>query len=123
MSTLMERGLAMATRGGSRAAGGSILYERGDNRLTIDEAVFGQTAFQVEDAGGIRVEHSDRDFIFPAIAMIFAGSLATPQRGDRVTIIGHDEVYEVLAPGGAQVYRDTGMPGAMMRRVHTKKLP
>jgi len=124
MTTLMERGMSMLGREIPKVAGGQIVYQRGESRVWID-AAFGVTEFQVEDSGGVRIEHSDRDFIFAMAGLILDGTIATPQRGDRITIVedgGVDgQVFEVLAPGGAQVYRLCDAFGQMIR-VHTKKL-
>jgi hypothetical protein len=124
MSTLMERGLDMLARALPETAGGRILYQRGEERIWI-EAAFGRSEFQVESADGVRIEHSDRDFIFPAEALILAGTPATPQRGDRISVVRENrldlQVFEVLAPGGEQVYRQCDSQGIMIR-VHTKRV-
>ncbi len=123
MRTLFERGTRLVARASARAAGGKIIYKRGDDRVWID-ATYGQTEFQVEENGGVRLEHTDRDFIFPSASLVLGGSLATPQRGDRIRIVanGHidGEDFEVLAPGGAQPYRLCDAAGAMIR-VHAKR--
>jgi len=106
------------------AAGGEVIYQRGDDRVWIN-ATWGRTEFQIEDSDGVRIEHSDRDFIFAATALILGGTLATPQRGDRVTIVreehGDQQVFEVLAPGGSQVYRTCDPEGHVLR-VHSKRM-
>ena len=123
MSTLMERGMKMLASAAPKVAGGQIIYQRGDSRVWID-ATFGQTEFQIDEENGVRIEHSDRDFIFAADALILSGSLATPQRGDRITVVaeehGDGQVFEVLAPSGSQVYRLVNPEGHVLR-VHTKR--
>ena len=123
MSTLMVRALSLAARALPAAAGGPIQYDGEGDTVWMD-AAFGRSEFQVESSDGMRLEYTDRDFIFPADRLILNGELATPKRGHRITIIktrGDTEVFEVLAPGGAQVYRLCDPEGYMIR-VHTKRL-
>jgi hypothetical protein len=122
MTTHAERIATVASRACGTAAGGSIVYENARGIVSISRVIFGRTEFQVEDSSGVRIEHSDMDFIFPAASLIVNLEAVVPQRGDRITIAGREETYEVLAPAGEQVYRDTGYPGAAIRRVHTKRL-
>lgn len=106
-------------------AGGTIIYARGDDVVELS-ATFGRSEFSVTSGDSERVEFTDRDFIFEAETLILGGTLATPERGDRVTVIDAarvaNEVFEVLAPGGAQVYRRCDADGRMIR-VHSKRLP
>lgn len=121
--TLFARGLEMLSRTAATAAGGSIRYDSGGAIVYLNNTIFGTTEFQIEDADGVRIEHSDMDFVFPAADLLVNSEPVLPRRGDRIIIVGReDEVYEVLAPGSEQVFRDTGPPGARIRRVHTKKL-
>jgi hypothetical protein len=126
MTTLAQRGLAMAARTMGRAAGGDVTYARAEREVWIEEAVFGRTEFQVETDNGVMLETSDRDFIFPAEKLILDGERATPLRGDLITVAepirDSKEVFEVLAPGGAQPYRYADPYGVLIR-VHTKKRP
>jgi hypothetical protein len=119
------RAIQAAQRAASRVQGGSIVYQRGESRVTIDRATLGKTEFQVEADGAVRIEHTDRDFIFEAESLILGGQIAKPARGDRVTMIEPDgkfgDVYEVLAPAGQQVYRESDQFGVMIR-VFGKKL-
>lgn len=124
MSTLMERAAGLASRLLPKVAGGEIIYQRGESRVWIN-AAFGKSEFHVETADSVRIEHTDRDFIFAADLLILDGALATPQRGDRITVVseefGDNQVFEVLAPGGLQPYRLCNTEGHLIR-VHTKKL-
>lgn len=125
MNTLLERGLSMLARTAPKAAGGRIIYSRGDDAVWLD-ATWGRTEFNVDAGdGSVRVEHSDRDFIVDADCLILGGQLAKPQRGDRITVVneerGDQDVYEVLAPSGEAVYRPCDSEGRMIR-VHGKKL-
>lgn len=124
--TLFERATTMLGRSAPIAAGGTILYSRGD--LCADgliTCVFGRTEFQVSDSSGVRLEYSDRDFVFSASALGINGELATPQRGDRIEVIREDgldnETFEVLAPAGSQVYRRCDPNGTLIR-VHGKRV-
>lgn len=119
-STLIQRGLAMAARALPAVAGGAVVYSRGANSVELS-AGFGKTDFQVETADAVRIEHTDRDFIFAAADLILGGTVATPQRGDRIEVIDEEETFEVLAPSGAQVYRSCDAEGLMIR-VHTKRV-
>ena len=123
MSTLMERGMSLIGRALPKAAGGEIQYSRGDDRITI-AAAFGRTEFQVEDSNGVRLVHSDRDFIVQRDLLTLGGAIANPQRGDRITMIDplgrFGDVFEVLAPGGSDVYSEE--PTGTLYRIHGKKI-
>lgn len=123
MSSLIERALGLAARTLPAVAGGPIFYEGEGDTVWMD-AAFGRSQFQVETAEGIQIEYTDRDFLFSADRLILNGELATPKRGHRIGVIekrGDGQMFEVLAPGGAQVYRFCDPQGYMIR-VHTKRL-
>ena len=123
MPTLQERGLRVLARKLPEVAGGKILYRRGDNSVWID-ATWGRMEFQVESADGVRLEHTDRDFLFAVGELILGGNLATPERGDRIQIKG-GSVYEVLPLDGEKCYTTAGPDGAgndMQSRVHGKRI-
>lgn len=124
MSTLMQRGLNMLARELPRAAGGKIVYQRGTQRVWLD-ATFGRTEFAVDSSDVVRIEHTDRDFIFPAEGLILGGKLATPERGDLITLVeddhGASQVFEVLSTDGKQCYRTCDTTGHMIR-VYTKRI-
>ncbi len=124
MSTLMERGLNMILRQLPEVAGGIIIYRRDTSNVRI-EATFGKSEFTVETTDGVLIEQSDRDFIFAASALVLNGTLATPERGDRIET-GDGTVYEVLPMDGRQCYRSFGSDSSgsnMMFRVFSKKVP
>lgn len=108
----------MAARVLPAAAGGEIVYQRGEDRVWL-EATWGRTEFQVDTADGVQIEYSDRDFIVAAADLVLSGIRITPQRGDRITLVGEDQtdkqVFEVLAPGSAQPYRLCDPEGVMLR--------
>lgn len=116
--TLAERGLNMAARMLSDANGDDVDYSRAGETVTLS-ATFGRSEFQVETGSGVMIEYSDRDFIITAADLILGGVQSIPVRGDKITV-GTEE-FEVLAPGGAQVYRPCDSTGIMVR-VHTKKM-
>lgn len=104
-------------------AGGNVIYSRGDDVCELS-ATFGRSEFQVEDADGVRLEFNDRDFIFLAETLILSAAVATPDRGDRVRVIaadGTEELFEVLAPAGYDVFRYCD-PQKNQLRVHTKRI-
>ena len=123
MSTLMERGLNLLIRALPATAGAKIDYQRGEDRVSVS-AGFGRTEFQVEDSGGMRLVHSDRDFLIATAELILGGQRAIPQRGDRITLVDplgrFGDVFEVLAPAGADMYSEDAT-GTLLR-IHAKKL-
>jgi hypothetical protein len=125
MTSLMERGLAMAAAHSPTAAGGTIRYSRGASSVTLP-ATFGRSEFQVEDQDGIRVEWSDRDFILQTSALVLDSAVAEPIRGDKVETLDSNgstiDTFEVLAPAGAKPFKYCD-PQEQLIRVHSKKMP
>jgi len=123
-ATLLERGLSALAGKLSEAAGGTVLYSRGSASVAW-AAAFGRTEFSVDDNGTVSVEYSDRDFIGQTDTLTLNGFRITPQRGDRITVVQDErigsEIFEVLAPGGAQPFRLCDSHGRMIR-VHTKRV-
>jgi len=119
VSTLTERGLVLAARALPAAAGGLITYARGAASCQI-AATFGRTAFEVATASEVRIEHSDRDFNFPAAALVLDDVQSEPEKGDRITAAAGG-VYEVLAPGREPVWEPCDPAGTLIR-VHAKKV-
>ncbi len=118
MSGLLGRLILAAHRAAAHVQGGDIVYSRGASSVTIT-ATFGRSQFMVESAGETRIEHTDRDFLFPADKLILAGQATVPHKGDRITVAG--EVYEALPVDREQCYR-CGDPQGNMIRVFTKKI-
>jgi len=98
--------------------GRSIVYQRGASSATIT-ATFSRSELVTETTEGTRLDHTDRDFIFPAASLVLAGVAVTPQKGDRVTV--GEEVFEVLPIDGKQCYRTSDPQGTMIR-VFAKKI-
>ena len=119
MSTLMQRGLTMLSRMAPAAAGGTIVYSRGSDSVSI-EATYGRSEFTSERDGVVTVEANDRDFAFQLDDLVLGGVAATPVRGDRITD-AEGRLFEVLALAGAQIYRACDAEGTMVR-VHTKRI-
>ena len=73
----------------------------------------------------MRIETTDRDFMFPLKYLILGGQLTRPQRGDRITVVErigeNEEVFEVLAPGGAQPYTIPD-PEGLLLTVYAKRI-
>jgi len=124
MPPLLDKVLQAAQRASSRVHGGQIIYERGAETVWIT-ATFGRSEFQVEAADTVRIEHTDRDFIFPAEALILGGRLAAPQQGDRITVVeqehGDGQLFEVLPADGKQCFRQCDPTGHLIR-VYTKRV-
>lgn len=118
MSGLLGRLILAAHRAAAHVQGGDILYQRGANSVTIT-ATFGRSQFVVEAAGETRIEHTDRDFLFPAESLVLAGQATVPRKGDRITVAG--EVFEALPVDREQCYRRADPQGNMIR-VFTKRI-
>jgi len=104
-----------------RHAGREVHYCRGSSVLQIRAAV-GKTQLAVDDGqGGVRIEHTDRDFLVRAEEFFLDGQLAEPTRGDRVEeFTDHGMfIYEVLAPAGHPAWRYDD-PHRQMIRIHAK---
>ena len=123
MSTSVSKAIRLACRAATRVQGGRIRYIRGESSVWID-ATFGQSEFQIESANEVRIEHTDRDFLFAVAELILGGQLATPQRGDLIQV-EHGDLYKVLPLDGERCYRTAG-PGAdgkdALYRVHAKRI-
>lgn len=115
--SLLIRGLRMAARALPGSAGGTIVYARGAQTVSVS-ATYGRSEFQTDTASGVVIEHNDRDFLIEASQLILGGVAAIPQRGDVIT--ADEKTYEVLAPGNAQVYRTCDQFDELFR-VHTKR--
>lgn len=122
-NTLLQDGLDFAADSLPQVAGGKVRYGRGDDGVILS-AAFGRTDFQIEDAEGMRLVRSDRDFLLRRDKLLLGGVFATPTRGDQVTLIDplgrFGDVFEVVAPAGFDVYA-ADATGTMLR-IHAKKL-
>lgn len=119
MSTLMQRGLTMLSRMAPATAGGTIVYSRGANSVSLS-ATYGRSEFTSERDGVVTVDINDRDFMFEVDDLILGGVDSLPVRGDRIAD-AEGRLFEVLALAGAQVYRACDAEGTRIR-VHTKRI-
>jgi len=121
MGNLLEDASRWLARKIQRHASQTIHYQRGSSVLQV-LASPGRTEFAVDDGqGGVRIEHTDRDFLVRAEDFFLDGRLAEPMRGDRIEeYAGRGTfLYEVLAPTGHPVWRYDD-PYRQMIRIHTK---
>lgn len=98
-----------------------VVYQRGALAVGL-RALAGRTLLKLNDEdGGIRMEWVDRDYLIKTSDLLLGGSLAHPERGDRVfeTKGGVRHVYEVGAPQGETPWRWSDEFHTMIR-VHTK---
>lgn len=101
----------------------TIIYRRGGQSATL-QAYSGKTAFKISDMGNVRLEWSDRDFIFAANRLILNDTQITPLRGDVIeaTFAGEGTVtFEVIAPNDEQVWKYSDTSRSIIR-VHTKRI-
>lgn len=104
-------------------AGVDIVYVHDNHRLNL-RATPGSTRFEVSDgAGGVRVVHTDRDFLLPAAKLVVHGKTVLPLRGHVIEehVAGIPmRTYEVKAPDGEQPYRLD--PTRTMLRIHCQDI-
>jgi hypothetical protein len=106
------------------AAGISVICRRGSEAVEIDEAVPGQSTFEVQTATGFIEEVRTRDFLIHASRYRFGGRQREPERGDRIDdrSTGALLVFEVMSPSPSdQPFRYCD-PGRTILRVHTKQV-
>jgi hypothetical protein len=118
----LNRALAVGSRASSRLAGGRVVVQRGDERISLD-ATFGRAQELVDDGEGgtFLIARSDRDFILPANQYVFSGAICQPETGDRFTVVCDGSIYEVLPLDGKNCWRECDPRGSLMR-VYTKKV-
>jgi hypothetical protein len=65
-----------------------VVYRRGDDQIALC-ATFGRTLLNLTDeAGGVKVEKTDRDFIIPVASLEISGVPFLPRRDDEIV---HDD--------------------------------
>jgi len=97
-------------------AGVTITYSRGASSVSLT-ATIGSTEFESDDSAGVYVRFRSIDFLVKASDLIISEAVITPARNDTITYDG--DTYEVLPPGGQQVYQPT--PHVKQLRIHTKQ--
>lgn len=108
-----------ATLGESAAR--TIAYTRASASVTIATAQVGRTFFRLNDAGGVRMQYGDRDYILPAAELILSGAVTVPKIGDRISDSVDGKTYEVRAPQGEPAYRPSDPTGTDWR-IHCVKV-
>ena len=117
MSNILQTGLAWLAGQLQTEVASTITYRRGTEFVTF-AATLGSSLLKTTDMSGrVKLERTDRDFIFPAALLDFGGGAVTPQRGDVVESGG--ECFEVMAPGREPHYRYCD-PFQTVLRVHSK---
>ena len=120
---LLEVGAKWLTGKLKDHASRAVLYQRGDEQVSL-QATIGRTLLKLDDgSGGVRMEWTDRDFLIPAADLVLGGSVTLPRRGDRIREMAGDGelVYEVLAPGGEPPWRWSDHHRQRLR-IHTKQI-
>ncbi len=97
----------------------AVVYQRGSLSVTV-QAVLGNTLLRLsDDAGGVRMEWTDRDFLISSADLILAGEVTLPKRGDR--IVDGEQTYEVAASGGEPAWRFSDAHRTILR-IHAKEI-
>jgi hypothetical protein len=106
----------------TRHATSTVQYVRGSRSVEVS-ATIGKTTFEVDDGYGVLVCHQSRDFLILAADLVLDGTMAIPQRGDRIqeTQSGTTFVYEVSAPGKEPCWRYSDAFRKTLR-IHTKQI-
>lgn len=95
----------------------TVTYTRGASTATL-KPWLGQTAFRSDLNGKYTIERSEKDFLFEAVDLKFAGVPFMPQKGDRIAYGG--TVYEIMIPStGEMAWRYSDADNKIVR-VHTK---
>lgn len=123
MSNLLEQGCQWLAEQQRKYAAVSVLYQRGDDDVTV-LATVGQTVFDVNDGYGSVIKRISRDYLITATELILAGAVTEPQRGDRITetIGGIQCGFEVMGPGGDEPDWRYSDPFRKTLRIHTKQV-
>lgn len=103
-------------------AGNTITYARGASTVSVT-ATLGRTIFRTSTEYGVTRTVS-RDYLITADDLQLGGVRVIPVRGDRITEVdprGDSRTYEVLAPGGEDVWRYSDAQRQILR-VHTMEV-
>ncbi|MFA9478514.1 hypothetical protein ACERK3_09420 [Phycisphaerales bacterium AB-hyl4] len=121
MGNLIDNAIAAAHASLASVAGRVITYRRGSTTVSIEDALIGESRFEVVEASGFHSETVSRDYLIPA-AELAGLAPAEPREGDQIEeqVGGERRVYEVMRPGPGQTawrYRDAARA---QLRIHTK---
>lgn len=112
-----------ATR--DKVAGVSVEYFVGDTSVTggIAEAVPSETRTQSDDANGVKLTSTVRDWSIKAADIVIGGIVTEPAQGHKIkwTNNGRKEIYQVNPVGKEKCFRRMDREGTMLR-IHTKFL-
>ena len=122
MSDLLEQGSAWLDQQRTQYMSRSVTYCRDETCVEV-QATIGKWTFEIDDGTGILERIESRDFLILAAALVLAGEVTLPQRGDRIKETSGDKVYiyEVLAPGREDCWRYSD-PYRKTLRIHTKQV-
>lgn len=121
MADLLQSGAAwLAGKLGDNAAQ-TITYARGAATVSL-AAALGRSEHQQERADGAIIAVVAEDFIVQPASLVLSGAVATPARGDRITLtIGSaTRTYEVMDIPGVGCFEADPWNSAV--RIHTKRL-
>lgn len=99
---------------------GAVVYSRGADSVTVD-ATIGKTIFRIDNAYGISERTEARDYLILVVDLILDSVETLPEPGDKIAETDGDILYtyEVMAPGGEDVWRYSD-PYRRTLRIHTK---
>jgi hypothetical protein len=80
-----------------------VRITRGSETIEVP-ATLGETEFQIDEDGGVRIAHSDRTFLITATDYVFGGQVVAPQTGDLITDTveapSGESTFQALHPAG-----------------------
>ncbi len=104
---VLERGMSWLTDRLQTTLGQPVIYKRGTSAIAVC-ATMGSTLLKIQDLdGNIRMERTDKDFIFKASDLVIDAVQVTPERGDIVKQRKNGTLYtyEIGASGGEPPWR------------------
>ncbi len=120
VTDLLQSGSAWLDARLQESAAGPVTYKRQGRSVTFN-ATMGSTEVQAQDAGGVIVNQTLTDWLFPASLLVLGGAQTLPQDGDQIIHAGPDNaVYEVTPIGSEPCWRYTDA-NRLHLRVHTKR--
>ena len=124
MRDVLKRGTDWLGRKLRDHASHMVVYVRGVQSVPL-LAVPAQSELEQSEAGGLRVAHSDQDWLLKASDLVLGGLHSLPAAGDRIEDRlddGRLAIYEVMQPDGNSLpYRLMDSYGSMIR-VHSRRV-